>query len=73
MIELYKQPKTKKERIRLVIVSIGVDVMMRFMSSVLSELVVFICFLCYAKEGRVVENIESDVACLKILTTMQKS
>ena len=29
--------------------------------------------LCCAKEGRVVENIESDVATLKILTTLQKS
>ena len=27
----------------------------------------FICLLCCAKEGRVVENIESDVANLKIL------
>ena len=32
----------------------------------------FICFLCCAKKCWVVENIESDVATLKIVTTMQK-
>ena len=31
------------------------------------------CFLCFAKEGRVAENIESDVATLKILINMQES
>ena len=30
-------------------------------------------FLCCVKKSRVVENIESDVAILKILTTFQKS
>ena len=29
-------------------------------------------FPVFAKEGRVVENIDSDVATLKILTSMQK-
>ena len=32
----------------------------------------FICFPYCAKEGRVVENIKSDIATLKIITTMQK-
>ena len=31
------------------------------------------CVLCCIKESRVVENIESDVGTLKILTAMQKS
>ena len=35
--------------------------------------IVFICFLCCAKDGQVVKNIESDVTTLKILTTMQIS
>ena len=34
---------------------------------------IFICFLYYAKEDRVVENIESDAVALKIVTTTQKS
>ena len=40
------------------------------LSEVLSSFIVFICFLYCAKEGRVVENIESDETTLKILTTM---
>ena len=32
----------------------------------------FICFLYCAKEGRVAENTESDVATLKMVVTMQK-
>ena len=42
------------------------------MPYILSKLTVFICFLCCAN-GRVVEDIEGDVATLKILTTMRKS
>ena len=39
---------------------------MRIMSQVLSNFKIFICFLYRVKEGRVVENIEIDVATLKI-------
>ena len=47
--------------------------MMRFVLSIIKLYIVFICFRCFEKEGRVVENVESDVATLKILSTMQKS
>ena len=33
---------------------------------------IFTCFVYCANEGRVIENIESGVATLKIVTTMQK-
>ena len=45
---------------------------------VLSTIKIYSCFLSifftalFFKEGRVVENIESDVATLKIVTIMQK-
>ena len=70
------QKQRKKEHIRLEIISIGVDVVAKtddeVNSQVLSKVIVFIYFLCCAKEDRVIESIETDVAALKILTTMQK-
>ena len=47
--------------------------MMRFVLNIIKLYIVFVFFRCFGKEGRVVENIESDVATLKILSTMQKS
>ena len=41
--------------------------LMRFMSQVLTKIVAVSFVFCFAKEGRVVENNESDVATLKIL------
>lgn len=46
---------------------------MRFISWVLSRFMfTFHFFLCCSKEGGVVENIESDISILRIVTTMQK-
>ena len=71
-----QKAKTKTEHIKIIIVSIGVDIVAKTddetMPYILSKLTVFICFLCCAN-GRVVEDIEGDVATLKILTTMRKS
>ena len=63
--------KQKIERIKLVIVSIAVDVAkIDDEVHVLSIIKIYSYFsfvFCCVKEGRVVENNESDVATLKIL------
>ena len=41
--------------------------LMKFMSQVLTKIVAVSFVFCFVKEGRVVENNESDVATLKIL------
>ena len=69
MIELYKQSKTasKKEHIRLVIVSVGVDVVAKtddgiyVLNTIKTYDYLFICLFCCAKEGWVVKNIKSNV------------
>ena len=69
MIELYKQSKTasKKEHIRLVIVSVGVDVVAKtddriyVLNTIKTYDYLFICLFCCVKEGWVVKNIKSNV------------
>ena len=71
--ELYKQPpKTKQEHIKLLIVSIGVDVVARidyevYVLSIIKCYSYFSFVFCCAKEGRVLGNNKIDVATLKIL------
>ena len=83
MIELHKQAKISKQNkqhLRLIISSIRVGVVAKTDDEVyvLSTIKVYCCFLSifftvlFFKEGRVVENIESDVATLEIVTIMQK-
>lgn len=73
--EFYNQPKTKikqkKEQIGLVIASIGVDVFAKTGDKIYA-LLLFICFLCCAREGGVVENNERDAITLEIFTSMRK-
>ena len=63
--------KQKIERIKLVIVSIAVDVAKIDDEVHVLSIIKFYCYFsfvfCCVKEGRVVENNESDVATLKIL------
>ena len=63
--------KQKIERIKLVIVSIAVDVAKIDDKVHVLSIIKIYCYLsfvfCCVKEGRVVENNESDVATLKIL------
>ena len=80
---LLKDNKTKKnkkikEHIRLVIVSTGVHVAAKIDDEIYVLTIIrihsyFLFVFSGTKEDRVVENIESDVATLKILATMQKS
>ena len=71
--ELYKQsPKTKQEHIKLLTVSIGVDVVVKiddsfYVSSIIKSYSYFSFVFCCAKEGRVLGNNETNVATLKIL------
>ena len=65
------QEQTKKH-MKLVIVSTGVDVVAKiddevYVLSIIKIYCYFSFVFCCAKEGRVVENNESDVATLKIL------
>ena len=63
--------KQKIERIKLVIVSIAVDVAKIDDEVHVLSIIKIYCYFsfvfCCVKEGRVVENNESDVATLKIL------
>ena len=73
-----KKNKNTKEHIRLVIVSTGVHVVAKIDEEIYVLSIIRIhSYLLFVfsgtKEDRVVENIESDVATLKILATMQKS
>ena len=70
MIGLYKQPKTKKEHIRLVIVFIGVDAVAKIADEfyILTKIYSYFSFvLSGVKECRVAKNIERDVDTSKIL------
>ena len=60
-----QKQQTEKECLRLAISSIRVGVLPKLMIRLMSQV------YC-AKEGLVVENTESDVPTLKIVTTMQK-
>ena len=71
--------KTKKEHLTLVISSTRVSVATKTDDEIhvlftikIYTFYYFSFFLYCAKEGRVVENIGSDLATLKIITTMQK-
>ena len=80
VIELYKQPKETNRNYfsGLLISSIKVSVVDKtndgvYVSSTFEDVqLLFICFLYCAKQGPVVKNLESDVATLKIITTMKK-
>ena len=69
-----QKKQTEKKRLRLVISSIRVGVVAKADDEVYisSTIKMYICFLYCAKESPLVENIESDVATSKIVTTMQK-
>ena len=71
-----EKQKQKKEHIRLVrthrLLSIGVNVVAKTDDKICLKYyqhleLLFICFLCCDKEGRVVKNVENDVATLKSL------
>ena len=64
--------KQKKEHIKLVIVTIGVDVVAKIDDeglcfSIIKTYCYFSFVFCCAKKGRVVEKTKSDAATLKIL------
>ena len=72
------ETKTKKEHKRLEIVSSGVDAVAKTDDEIYVLSIIKInsfhlfSMLCQRSCCRVIENVESDVATLKILTTMQK-
>ena len=56
IIKTAENQNNKKEHIRLVMVSIRVDVVAKTNCEIYQNLwLLFLCFLCYAKEGRVAE------------------